>query len=134
MTPAEQSAMFARSRAERRPRRDAEMARALAAVSLHGDAGQRPPLPAGYVDIVCHSHDEVHRVEVGDSEIPFAICPHDGGREYSFLDAWSENARTGYAEFKRLLASRYREPRPLAAVSENQPGAAAGTGSSSTFV
>lgn len=112
MTHAEQSAMFALCRAERAPRRKAEMIRARAAVTLPAVVAvpggfAKPATPAGYVDITCHDFDEVHRVEIGDSEIPFVICPHSGAREMALLEAWSADAREGYSVFQRLLADLY---------------------------
>lgn len=96
---------FERLRAERGPRRAAERARAEAAISL--DPSRRGPPRPGYVDITCSFADEVHRVEVGDSEIPFAICPHDGAIEAAAREHWSPRAREAYAALAAAVGETF---------------------------
>lgn len=83
----------------------------LPAVVQQGGASVKPKPPPGFVDIDCQFADDVHRVKVGDSPIPFAICPYDGKREWATVDHWSARAREAYSDMQAALADMYAPQR-----------------------
>lgn len=96
--------------------RDERRARALAAVTVPAMVAVpgglvKSPTPPGYADCICRDADEVHRVEVGDSDIPYAICPHSGAIEVAPRETWSERAREAYATMDAVLRDLYAPQR-----------------------